>query len=98
MTRDEQVRRLKELTEHVLPALAHERRWPIRLDHCFKRVCFDWAFGDIWYNHVKRPAEKHLNGEPLARALACAEELAVGPDSLLQERNQASLRWRGKLR
>ena len=95
--RNRQIARLKELTEHTLPARAREQHWPIRLDHCFKRICFDAAFGDVWYHHVKRPAEQHLEGEPLARALQCAEELAAGGRALLDERNQQSLRWRGKL-
>lgn len=95
--REEQIHRLKDLTEAVLPALAKERRWPIRLDHCFKRICFDHAFGDVWYNHLQRPAERHLEGEALQRALTCAEELAAGDDDLLRQRNRDSLRWRGKL-
>ena len=96
--REPRVARLKELTEQVLPARARELHWPIRLDHCFKRICFDAAFGDIWYKHVQRPAEQHLAGEALARALKCAEELATGDRALLDARNRDSLRWRGKLR
>ena len=86
----------KELTERVLPLLASERRWPIRLDHCFKRICLDHAFGDVWYKHLPKPAERHLTGEPLTRAVRCAEELARDGLPLLLERNQASLRYRGK--
>lgn len=98
MTHEEQILRLKALTEQVLPALARERGWPIRLDHCFKRICFDAAFEDVWYRHVKRPAERHLAGEALERALQCAEELATGDRALLELRNHESLHWRGKLR
>ncbi|WP_263381865.1 hypothetical protein [Granulicella arctica] len=93
-----QIARFKELTEQTLPALARQRHWPIRLDHCFKRICLDHAFEDIWYKHLARPAEKHLTGEPLTRTLRCAEDLAEGDLSLLNIRNQASLRYRGKLR
>ena len=92
-----QVLRFKQLTETALPALARTERWPIRLDHCFKRICLDHAFEDVWYNHVSRPAERHLQGEPLARAVACAEELLTGGLLLLTERNRASLGYRGKL-
>ena len=94
--RSAQIARWKELTERTLPALAREHRWPLRLDHCFKRVCLDWAFGDVWYRHVPKPAERHIDGEPLAAALRCAEELAAHGEPLLRERNAASLRWRGK--
>ena len=92
------VARFKELTERTLPKLARRQHWPIRLDHCFKRICLDHAFGDVWYNHLARPAERHLEGTPLLRALACAEALALGDRTLLDERNVDSLRWRGKLR
>ena len=59
-----QIARFKHLTETVLPALAREHHWPIRLDHCFKRICLDHAFSDVWYHHLKKPAERHLTGEP----------------------------------
>lgn len=90
------IARFKHLTEHVLPTRAREEAWPLRLDHCFKRVCLDHAFGDVWYNHLRRPAERHITGEPLQRALRCAEELAAGDVALLNERDAASLRVRGK--
>ncbi len=94
--RAQNIARWKQLTEATLPALAREHRWPLRLDHCFKRVCLDWAFGDVWYRHLRKPAERHLDGEPLERALRCAEELAREGLPLLRERNTASLLWRGK--
>lgn len=90
--------RFKQLTETVLPELARGERWPIRLDHCFKRICLDHAFEDVWYGHLPKPAERHLSGEALERAVACAEELARHGRPLLDERNTASLRYRGKLR
>lgn len=95
--RETQVTRFKQLTEVELPAKAREQCWPIRLDHCFKRVCLDHAFEDVWYKHLKKPAEKNLEGAPLERAVACAEELLAGGVTLLKERNEASLRYRGKL-
>ncbi len=90
------VARWKQLTEHILPAHAREQHWPIRLDHCFKRICLDHAFGDVWYAHLPKPAERHLRGAPLARAVACAEALAAGDRPLLDRRNAESLRYRGK--
>lgn len=96
--REQRIARLKELTERTLPMRARELDWPIRLDHCFKRICFDAAFDDVWYRHVPRPAEKHLAGEALTKALRCAEELVTGDRALLDVRNRDSLRWRGKLR
>ena len=93
-----QVLRFKHLTETALPASAKQERWPIRLDHCFKRICLDHAFEDVWYHHLPRPAERHLQGASLARAVACAEQLLRGGLPLLDERNRASLGYRGKLR
>ncbi len=92
-----QVAEFKRLTETVLPALAREQHWPIRLDHCFKRICLDHAFGGVWYHFLPRPAERHLHGPALERAIACAEEIAAEGRPTLDERNTASLRFRGKL-
>lgn len=88
----------KRLTEHVLPELARQHRWPLRLDHCFKRVCLDYAFEDVWYHHLRKPAERHLDGDALSRALDCAQSIAVEGEALLRLRNEQSLRYRGKLR
>ncbi len=88
--------RFKQLTELDLPAHARLHRWPLRLDHCFKRVCLDWACGGCWYGHIARPAEQHLAGDTLRRAVQCAEDLLTGGLETLTIRNQASLRWRGK--
>ena len=96
--RAERIARFKHLTETVLPQLAREGRWPLRLDHCFKRVCLDYAFQDLWYHHLKKPAERHIAGEALDRALTCAEEIAAHGVSVLQQRNHDSLRYRGKLK
>ncbi len=95
--REAMVRRFKLLTEDALPARAREERWPLRLDHCFKRVCLDWACGGCWYDHIRRPAERYIDGDLLSQAVLCAEEILAGGTGLLQERNGSSLRWRGKL-
>ena len=93
-----QIALFKHLTETVLPSLAREHRWPIRLDHCFKRICLDHAFEDTWYNHCQRPAERHIAPEPLARAIACARKIAAEGLPTLNRLNLASLTFRGKLR
>lgn len=90
------VDRFKALTQVDLPDRARADGWPLRLDHCFKRVCLDWAFRDCWYRHLKRPAEQHIGGADLDRAVRCAEEILDGGVALLKKRNAASLRWRGK--
>ncbi len=95
--REELVARFKHLTEVELPARAKAEHWPLHFDHCFKRVCLDHAFGDVWYKHLPKPAEKHIDGEPLRRAVACAEVILAGGMEELRARNRESLDWRGKL-
>ncbi len=70
--------------------------WPIRLDHCFMRVCLDHAIGRRWDAEVARPAIRHLDDEQLARAVACAERIVADP-ALLPPLNDASLAMRGHL-
>ena len=83
------------LTGTVLPAMAAEQRWPIRLDHCFMRVCLDAAVGVRWDTVVRRPAVRHLSLSQLAAAVEHAERIAAEP-ALLPALNRASLRLRGK--
>ncbi len=88
--------RFKELTERFLPERAQAERWPIRLDHCFKRICLDNAFEDVWYRHLPRPAERHIADPALSRAVAIAEQLYTEGLPLLSSLNRNSLTWRGK--
>ena len=96
-SRIDQIAHFKHLTEVTLPALAREHRWPIRLDHCFKRICLDAALRRrLRTTHLPRPAERHLEGEPLARAVLCAESIAAEGLPTLTLRNAESLHFRGK--
>lgn len=84
------------LTRTVLPALAAERRWPIRADHCFQRILLDDAFGGCWYDHVAgRPAYRHLDPATLAHAVAMARAL-VADEADPTAMNVRSLAWRAK--
>lgn len=87
-------KRFKELTEVTLPRLAREGNWPLRLDHCFKRVCLDNACGGVWYDFIDKPAEKNMTESQLARATAVAESIARDGEPLLRCLNRNSLRWR----
>ncbi len=91
------IERFKQLTEVLLPACARENGWPVRLDHCFKRICLDHSFQDVWYKYLKKPAEKYIEGDQLRLAVACAEQILADGEHRLRERNLASLRYRGKL-
>ena len=85
-----------DLTRRQLPVAATRHGWPIRLDHCFMRVCLDAACGRPWHEVVARPAIRHAPDAVLARAVAVAEHLLAHPDRLVAL-NTASLRLRGKL-
>ena len=73
--------------------MAREHRWPIRLDHCFMRVCLDTSLGARWDTLVRRPAIRHLTDAQLEAAIAVAERIVSDPDSL-SSLNKASLRRR----
>lgn len=92
--------RYLELTNQVLPQQARQRKFPVRLNHCFQRIVLDNLFGRCWYEVLKRdkePAYKQLSEAQLERAIAIAEAIIAQPDDYLQQLNQNSLRWRGKL-
>lgn len=82
-----------ELTRRVLPGMAAAQSWPIRLDHCFMRVCLDNALGRPWHEAVRRPALRHLDLHQLRAAVAVAEGITDDPRTL-PALNDASLAWR----
>ena len=75
--------------------MAAEQHWPIRLDHCFMRVCLDNALGQRWDTLVRRPAIRHLTDEQLGRAVAVATAITRDP-ACLPALNRASLALRRK--
>jgi hypothetical protein len=83
-----------DLTRRVMPALAAERGWPVRADHCFQRILLDNVFGGVWYDHVAhRPAYAHADPVALASAVRLGEA-AIAGEVDLAELNRRSLRWR----
>ncbi len=97
IARDQLVARWLDLTRRVLPAMASNMAsgaaWPIRLDHCFMRVCLDHAIGQPWHERVARPAIRHLTDEQLHAAIAIAERIAADPLAL-DALNTQSIAWR----
>jgi hypothetical protein len=84
------------LTREVLPALAPERGWPVRYDHCFQRILLDHACGGRWYDAIGgRPAYRAADAAILRRAVAMGEEVAAGTTDL-HCLNRQSLAWRGR--
>jgi len=84
-----------DLTRRAMPAAAGERRWPVRLDHCFQRILLDHAVCGPWRDHLAAPAWRHASNEQLARAVALGEAALAG-EADLAVLNARSLHWRGK--
>ena len=85
------------LTKTVLPSMAHsgERDWPVREDHCFQRSVLDTIGGGVGYDHLDRPAYKHLTNDQAQRAVELCRDIVEGKADL-RELNHKSLIWRGK--
>ena len=82
--------RYQTLINQTLPATYSQ---PIRFNHCFGRVVLDWLFGAVWYDHIERPAYKHLTNEQLARCIG-RMELWLADHATLVADNAASLEMR----
>ena len=85
-------------TKEVLPSMARSdlTNWPVSEDHCFQRIVLDTICGGVWYEHLKRPAYKHLTNQQAKLAVELCEDIINGKANLSQL-NQQSLSWRGKL-
>ena len=82
----------RRLIDEVLPAEIHA---PVRFNHCFARCVLDRLCGGVWYEHIRKPAWRHLTADQLEAAVARMEAWRADR-SLLEADNGASLRWRGK--
>ena len=93
------VARYLHLTRHVMPDLAQPgaRAWPVSRDHCFQRIVLDTLCGGVWYDHIARPACRHMTDALATRAVALCEQIIAG-DTDLTQLNHQSLVWRGKTR
>lgn len=91
--------RYLHLTNQVLPAIAPERSFPVRFNHCFQRIILDNLFKRCWYEVLDRTqgaAYKQLSVAQLKEAIALAEAMVDRPVNYVQELNENSLRWRNK--
>lgn len=94
--RDALIARYRDLTGRVMPDLARAGRdWPVVNDHCFQRIVLDHVSGGVWYDHIAKPAYKHLTRDQAAEAVALSEQIIAGRADL-RALNAQSLRWRGK--
>ena len=90
------VERWFALTRDTLPALAQERGWPVRFDHCFQRILLDHATGGPWRETIAAPAYRNASNAQLGEAVRLGERAVDGREDM-GTLNRQSLRWRGKL-
>ena len=93
MNTSEAIARYLTLTRETLPEVAGDRGWPIRNDHCFQRVVLDTVSGGVWYDHIARPAYRHMTADQLGRAIALSEDILSG-DADLDALNARSIALR----
>lgn len=60
-------------------------------------IVLDAVCGGVWYDHLPRPAYRHLTQDQAAAAVALCEKIMSGKVDL-EMLNQQSLAWRGKTR
>ena len=89
----EPVRTMKHLAEEVLPAKAASGDYPVRFDHCFKRIAYDVAVGAKWDTEVASPFYEHASREQIRRAVDVLRQMAEDPGRAA-EYNRRSLRCR----
>ena len=95
--KDNLIAKYMHLTKEGLPSLARSDQtdWPVSEDHCFHRIILDQVCGGVWYEHLGRPAYKHLTNDQAQSAVELCRDIAEGRLDL-QQLNQQSLVWRGK--
>jgi len=98
VSREYIIERLGEFCDEKLPEKASEGGWPVRFDHCFRRLAYDAACGNEWYGCVDGDSfTQDAADEQLKRALTQAVRLyhdGPGYAWFLQEK---SLLWRGEI-
>jgi hypothetical protein len=88
-------RTYRRLLFEELPEQARREGWPVVDDHCIARVVLDATVGDVWSDHLDRPAVRNLPPEGLRAAVDVARSLATGGRERAVELNRRSLRYRG---
>mgnify|MGYP001354530634 CR=1 FL=1 len=91
------VKRYIKLTKQVLPMMASDKKlqWPVKYDHCFQRIVLDNICNGSWYDHLERPAYKHLSRNQALKAVQLCEDIIAGRADL-NALNRQSLLWRDK--
>jgi hypothetical protein len=86
---------ISRLADEVLPALAQaeSETYPVRFDHCFRRIAYDYAAGQKWDEVVESPFYKNASGAQLRRAIQALETMIRQPGKA-DDLNEQSLSYR----
>lgn len=87
------VETLIDLAERQLPTQAASGEYPVRYDHCFKRIAYDVAVGAQWDTDVTPPLYKNASPEQMRRAVEVLREMLADPERAAAY-NRRSLRYR----
>ena len=94
---DDLIARYINLTKEVMPKVASYKvfQWPVKYDHCFQRIVLDTICNRSWYEHLERPAYKHLSKNQALKAVQLSEDIIAGRTDL-NDLNHQSLLWCNK--
>jgi len=92
--RRRRVEAMNRLAEDVLPArAANDHRYPVRFDHCFKRIAYDAAVGARWDTVVASPFYVHASLDQIRCAYDALTAMAESP-AAARSLNRQSLHYR----
>lgn len=96
--RQRYVDKLEERCDDVLPRLAEDGGWPVRFDHCFRRICYDVACGGHWKEAIDGETFIEDADFQYVQKAACIAIRMIHDGPRYAERvNEESLAYRGKI-
>ncbi len=94
MNRQRLNKNIDELSKELLPQKAKKTGdYPVRFDHCFKRIAFDFATQGKWDEKVNRPFKDNASDQQLLLAYKALMEMYDDPE-LCNRLNEKSLSYR----
>jgi hypothetical protein len=94
LTDPELTQLMHRLSEEALPKRAEESGdYPVRFDHCFKRIAYDAAAGAKWDEVVGRPFYEHAGQDLKREATQVLQNMLLSP-RVARAYNNQSLAYR----
>lgn len=84
---------LDKLVDIHLPKAATQHKWPIRFNHCFRRVIYDNVLQGKWDTIISTPGKDHLSDQQLSHAIQLGLSYLKDSDKLIED-NKKSLSYR----